>query len=91
MFGIFMESLVIFKLYTGLRLLLGLTLAAWFYLLLKEKECSAAVGLCTYHRSSVIPVSCQQEGICGGRAGRRDLLPDIVDDSHGSHYLLWSL
>lgn len=38
MFGIFMESLVIFKLYTGLRLLLGLTLAAWFYLLFKEKD-----------------------------------------------------
>lgn len=38
MFGIFMESLVIFKLYTGLKLLFVLTLAAWIYLLIKEKN-----------------------------------------------------
>ena len=38
MFGIFMESLVIFKLYTGLKLLLGLTLLAWIYLLVTEKD-----------------------------------------------------
>lgn len=38
MFGIFMESLVIFKLYTGLKLLLGLTLILWVYLLFAEKE-----------------------------------------------------
>ena len=38
MFGIFMESLVIFKLYTGLRLLLVLTLLSWIYLLVKEKD-----------------------------------------------------
>ena len=38
MFGIFMESLVIFKLYTGLRWLFALTLAAWLYLLFKEKN-----------------------------------------------------
>lgn len=38
MFGIFMESLVIFKLYTGLKLLLGLTLFAWIYLLVTEKD-----------------------------------------------------
>lgn len=38
MFGIFMESLVIFKLYTGLRFLLVLTLLAWIYLLVKEKD-----------------------------------------------------
>ncbi len=38
MFGIFMESLVIFKLYTGLKLLLVLTLLSWIYLLVTEKE-----------------------------------------------------
>lgn len=38
MFGIFMESLVIFKLYTGLKLLLILTAFAWVYLLIKEKD-----------------------------------------------------
>jgi len=38
MFGIFMESLVIFKLYTGLKLLFALTLFAWIYLLITEKE-----------------------------------------------------
>ncbi len=38
MFGIFMESLVIFKLYTGLKLLLLLTAFAWIYLLIKEKD-----------------------------------------------------
>ena len=38
MFGIFMESLVIFKLYTGLKFLLVLTLVAWVYLLVTEKD-----------------------------------------------------
>ena len=38
MFGIFMESLVIFKLYTGLKFLLILTLFAWVYLLVTEKD-----------------------------------------------------
>ena len=38
MFGIFMESLVIFKLYTGLKFLLALTLLSWVYLLVTEKE-----------------------------------------------------
>lgn len=38
MFGIFMESLVIFKLYTGLKLLLVLTLLSWIYLLVREKD-----------------------------------------------------
>ncbi len=38
MFGIFMESLVIFKLYTGLKLLLLLSLLAWGYLLVKERD-----------------------------------------------------
>lgn len=38
MFGIFMESLVIFKLYTGLKLLLVLTLLSWIYLLFREKD-----------------------------------------------------
>lgn len=38
MFGIFMESFVIFKLYTGLKLLFALTLAAWLYLLIAEKN-----------------------------------------------------
>lgn len=38
MFGIFMESLVIFKLYTGLKLLLALTFFSWGYLLFTEKE-----------------------------------------------------
>ena len=38
MFGIFMESLVIFKLYTGLKFLFGLTLLAWIYLLIREKD-----------------------------------------------------
>ena len=38
MFGIFMESLVIFKLYTGLKYLLLLSLLAWIYLLATEKN-----------------------------------------------------
>lgn len=38
MFGIFMESLVIFKLYTGLKFLFVLTLAAFVYLLVAEKN-----------------------------------------------------
>lgn len=38
MYGIFMESLVIFKLYTGLKLLLALTALAWIYLLFREKD-----------------------------------------------------
>lgn len=38
MYGIFMESLVIFKLYTGLKLLFVLTAAAWIYLLVTEKD-----------------------------------------------------
>ena len=38
MFGIFMESLVIFKLYTGLRGLFVLSLLAWIYLLFREKD-----------------------------------------------------
>lgn len=38
MFGIFMESLVIFKLYTGLKLLMLLTAAALIYLLITEKD-----------------------------------------------------
>ena len=38
MFGIFMESLVIFKLYTGLKLLFVLTLVSFLYLLVTEKD-----------------------------------------------------
>lgn len=38
MYGIFMESLVIFKLYTGLKLLLALTALAWIYLLIRERD-----------------------------------------------------
>ena len=38
MFGIYMESLVIFKLYTGLRGLFVLSLLAWIYLLFCEKD-----------------------------------------------------
>lgn len=38
MFGIFMESLVIFKLYTGLKFLVLLFAVAWAYLLLTEKD-----------------------------------------------------
>lgn len=38
MFGIFMESLVIFKLYTGLKPLVLLAAAAWLYLLFREKN-----------------------------------------------------
>lgn len=38
MYGIFMESLVILKLYTGLRPLVLLFAAAWLYLLVKEKD-----------------------------------------------------
>ena len=38
MYGIFMESLVIFKLYTGLKLLLVLTALAWIYLLVRERD-----------------------------------------------------
>lgn len=38
MFGIFMESLVIFKLYTGLKFLLALSLLSWIYLFVTEKN-----------------------------------------------------
>lgn len=38
MFGIFMESLVIFKLYTGLKFLLALSAFAWMFLLVTEKD-----------------------------------------------------
>ena len=38
MYGIFMESLVIFKLYTGLKGLFVLSLLAWIYLLFREKD-----------------------------------------------------
>lgn len=38
MFGIFMESLVIFKLYTGLKLLFLMTAMALIYLMIKEKN-----------------------------------------------------
>lgn len=38
MYGIFLESLVIFKLYTGLKLLLALSLLMWLYLLVMEKK-----------------------------------------------------
>ena len=38
MYGIFMESLVIFKLYTGLKFLLLLSALAWVYLLVTEKD-----------------------------------------------------
>lgn len=38
MFGIFMESLVIFKLYTGLKFLIVLFALAWAYLLITEKD-----------------------------------------------------
>ncbi len=38
MFGIFMESLVIFKLYTGLKLLIVLFALSWLYLLITEKD-----------------------------------------------------
>lgn len=38
MYGIFMESLVIFKLYTGLKLLLALSLVMWLFLLVTERN-----------------------------------------------------
>lgn len=38
MYGIFMESLVIFKLYTGLKFLFAISLAAFVYLLFREKN-----------------------------------------------------
>lgn len=38
MFGIFMESLVIFKLYTGLKFLVLLFAVSWAYLLFSEKD-----------------------------------------------------
>lgn len=38
MYGIFMESLVIFKLYTGLKPLLALSLLMWVFLLITEKN-----------------------------------------------------
>ncbi|GFI47893.1 hypothetical protein IMSAGC019_03219 [Lachnospiraceae bacterium] len=38
MFGIFMESFVMLKLYTGLKLLLLLSFLSWGYLLIKERE-----------------------------------------------------
>ena len=46
MYGIFMESLVIFKLYTGLKLLLALTALCWIYLLFKEKD--KGCGFCWF-------------------------------------------
>lgn len=45
MFGIFMESLVIFKLYTGLKWLFVLTLVSWLYLLFREKNKSIRMVL----------------------------------------------
>lgn len=45
MFGIFMESFVIFKLYTGLKWLFALTLAAWLYLLVRERNKSIRMVL----------------------------------------------
>lgn len=38
MYGIFMESLVIFKLYTGMKFLVVLFVLSWLYLLIKEKN-----------------------------------------------------
>lgn len=38
MYGIFMENFVMLKLYTGLKLLLALTVLAWGYLLCTEKD-----------------------------------------------------
>lgn len=38
MYGIFMESLVIFKLYTGMKFLIILFFLAWIYLLFAEKD-----------------------------------------------------
>lgn len=38
MYGIFMESLVIFKLYTGMKFLVVLFAVSWLYLLVKEKN-----------------------------------------------------
>ena len=38
MYGIFMESLVIFKLYTGLKPLFALSLLMWLFLLVTEKN-----------------------------------------------------
>lgn len=38
MYGIFMESLVIFKLYTGLKPLLALSLLMWLFLLVTERN-----------------------------------------------------
>lgn len=45
MFGIFMESFVILKLYTGLKLLLLLSALAWVYLLVTEKNKSIRILL----------------------------------------------
>ncbi len=45
MFGIFMESFVILKLYTGLKLLLLLSVLAWIYLLITEKSKSIRILL----------------------------------------------
>ena len=45
MYGIFMESLVILKLYTGLKLLLLLSLLMWIFLLAREKNKSARIVL----------------------------------------------
>lgn len=45
MYGIFMESLVIFKLYTGLRLLFALSLVMWIWLLIMEKRKSLRLVL----------------------------------------------
>ena len=46
MYGIFMESLVIFKLYTGLKPLLALSLLMWVFLLITEKTKKCAWCWC---------------------------------------------
>ncbi len=91
MFGIFMESFVMLKLYTGLKLLLLLSFLSWGYLLIKEREKRVRIllvyvpviilGLFLFPVSRKLFVA----------AGRGDLLPYPLDHSHGNHRLLWSL
>ena len=78
MFGIFMESVVIFKLYTGLKLLLGLAAFAWIYLLLTERDKKIRILLVYAPIITILlflfPVS------------RKIFVAAGLDDSHGGHF-----
>lgn len=91
MFGIFMESLVIFKLYTGLKFLFVLTLVSFLYLLITEKD-KTIRQLFVYAPVLILvlflfPVS-RKLFVAMGLVGR--LLPGALDDSDGDDHRLRS-